>query len=169
MVMARRSETGAVLGVLQDLWALAHALQARSKWMHRSHGITGPRRLVLRIVDAHPGCTHGEVARQLHLAPGTVTKLVDGLEGLGLLRRTGDRRDRRRVLLKLTPRGERVAALRTGTVEEAVRAAVKAARTRDLASARTFIAELTQRLLRRSPLPAARGGNAPRPIARGGA
>lgn len=138
-----------MLAVLQDLWALAHALQARSKWMHRTRGITGPRRLVVRIVDQHPDCTHGEVARQLHLAPGTVTQLVDGLEAMGMLQRVIDPGDRRRVLLRLTYRGKKVAALRTGTIEEAVRAAVDAAPSRDVLAARSFVAELTRRLLLR--------------------
>ena len=41
---------GPTLDFLRLLWELDHALQRRSKRMARALGLTGPQRLVLRIV-----------------------------------------------------------------------------------------------------------------------
>lgn len=139
------------LAILRDLWALSHALEARSKWMHRRHGITGPQRLVLKAIGRRRTCSPGEVARELHLDPATVTRLVAGLGVLGLVRRAGDRSDRRRVLLGLTRRGRRIVSRRSGTVEEAVRGALEVAGAQDVAAVRAFIGLLTRRLLPERP------------------
>ncbi|MDE1821942.1 MAG: MarR family transcriptional regulator [Euryarchaeota archaeon] len=42
-------------------------------------------------------------------SPSTATGLLDGLESGGLIRRTHDEKDRRQVLVSLTPAGRRVA------------------------------------------------------------
>jgi DNA-binding MarR family transcriptional regulator len=89
--MKRSEATHDVLDVMQALWALAHALEARSKRMHRDIGITGPQRLLLRVVGQSPGCGPGAAARRLSLDPGTVTRLAAGLEKRKLLLREVDR------------------------------------------------------------------------------
>ena len=62
------------------LWAVDHGLQTRSKRMAVGLGITGPQRLVLRIVGRFPGISAGQLSRILHLDPSTLT---------GILRRHG--------------------------------------------------------------------------------
>jgi DNA-binding MarR family transcriptional regulator len=49
-----------------------------------------------------------DVAALLDVTPSTVTSVVDGLVGRGLVHRGTDSRDRRRVVLKLTEEGGRV-------------------------------------------------------------
>ncbi|PRY11473.1 MarR family winged helix-turn-helix transcriptional regulator [Kineococcus rhizosphaerae] len=69
-------------------------------------GITPAQGRVLRVVgrcDTPPRM--GAVAERLHIAPRSLTDLVDPLEAAGLLRRTTDPDNRRSVLLDLTPRG----------------------------------------------------------------
>ena len=78
--MKRLDAASDVLDVMQVLWALAHALEARSKRMQRDLGVTGPQRLLLRVVGQSPGCGPGEAARRLSLNPGTVSRLAAGLE-----------------------------------------------------------------------------------------
>ena len=46
--IARR--LGRVLEFMRVLWAVDHALQSTSKWMEVRLGVTGPQRLVIRIV-----------------------------------------------------------------------------------------------------------------------
>src|SRR5512136_186807 len=121
--MARKSSPDTIL-VLRDLWALAHALEARSKKMQRSIGITAPQRLVLRMIGSSPGCSPGEVARYLHLHPGTVSRHVSSLIRAGLVRRTSDGDDARRQQLVLARRGAALGRNMRGTVEEAVRSAL---------------------------------------------
>jgi len=141
-----------VLEILQALWALAHALEARSKWMQRHLGVTGPRRLLLRVIGAAPGCTPGAAARRLSLNPGTVSRLAAGLERSRLLRAEPDRSDGRQRRLFLTPGGELLNRRQRGTVEAAVREALATATPGEAALARKFIFRLTESLAESGPI-----------------
>jgi MarR family transcriptional regulator, organic hydroperoxide resistance regulator len=88
--------------------------------MERVLRLTGPQRLVLRIVSSNPGIGAGELARALHLHPSTLTGVLRRLERQHLLRRHRDLGDARRALLTITPTGMALVARHTGTVEEAV-------------------------------------------------
>lgn len=110
-------ELGGVLEFLRTLWELDHALQTASKEMLRKHGVTGPQRLVLRIVGRFPQLSPGALAAILHLHPSTLTGIVKRLERRGLLTRRKDPRDRRRVFLGLTPEGRRFDVDPSHTVE----------------------------------------------------
>lgn len=87
-------------------------------------GITPAQGRVLRVVgrcDTPPRM--GAVAERLHIAPRSLTDLVDPLEHAGLLRRETDPDNRRSVLLELTPRGSAVLqALHRRSRESAARA-----------------------------------------------
>src|SRR5574341_1052114 len=137
-----------VLGLLQDLWALDHALQALSRRMLALRGVTGPQRLLLRVIGEHAGCSPGEAARFLRLHPATVTRLATRLTVAGLIRRHADLEDARRVRLELTARGKRIEALRRGTVETAVQEVLRASPPDRVRQARTLLAALTARLSR---------------------
>jgi MarR family transcriptional regulator, organic hydroperoxide resistance regulator len=117
----REPPLGAVLDFMRLLWAVDHALQSASKRMEASFGLTGPQRLVVRIVGRFPGTPAGRVAQILHVHPSTLTGILKRLEARGVLQRKPDPRDARRALLMLTSKGRRLDSLRTGTVEQAVR------------------------------------------------
>src|SRR5882724_902944 len=112
---------GAVLDFMRVLWGLDHALQSASKRMESAFGMTGPQRLVVRIVGRFPGIAAGRVAQILHVHPSTLTGILKRLEARGLLQRRADPRDARRALFILTPRGRKLDIVRTGIVERAVR------------------------------------------------
>src|SRR5919108_172742 len=112
---------GAVLDFMRLLWAVDHALQSASKRMEAAYGITGPQRLVVRIVGRFPGIAAGRVAEILHVHPSTLTGILKRLEARGILQRRSDPRDARRALFGLTSKGKKIDTLRTGTVEQAVR------------------------------------------------
>ena len=118
-------ELGSVLDFMRALWALDHALQSASKRMETTFQVTGPQRLVIRIVGRFPAISAGEVSAILHLHPSTLTGILKRLEARGLVVRRADPRDGRRALLELTVRGRGIDALRTGTVEAAVRRALR--------------------------------------------
>jgi trehalose 6-phosphate phosphatase len=122
--MKRESATPRAIDVMQGIWALAHALEARSKWMQAKFGITGPQRLLLRVLDEAPGATPGTVARQMWLDPGTVSRILKGLERLRLVERRRDPADGRRFQLELTPLGRSLNSLKVGTVEAGIRRAL---------------------------------------------
>jgi DNA-binding MarR family transcriptional regulator len=116
---------GEVIDFLRLIWRLDHALQRASKLMQASLGVTGPQRLVIRIVGRFPGLTAGQLAEILHVHPSTLTGVLKRLERRGVLARRRDPRDQRRALLGLTAQGRRLESESKGTVEAAVRAALE--------------------------------------------
>jgi DNA-binding MarR family transcriptional regulator len=105
---------------MQVLWALAHGLESTSKRMHAVLGVTGPQRLVLRIVGHHGRISAGELAQVLHIHPSSLTGMLRRLEQAELLRRESDPFDRRRALFELTRKGMRLNVQRTGTIEAVI-------------------------------------------------
>jgi DNA-binding MarR family transcriptional regulator len=88
--------------------------------MERTLGITGPQRLVIRLLGRFPGLTLARVAGLLEVHPSTASVVVKRLEGRGLVHRRADTRDRRRAYLGLTEAGRRLDTETEGTVEAAV-------------------------------------------------
>jgi trehalose 6-phosphate phosphatase len=140
---------GSVLGFMKELWALEQGLNKRSKAMLDRRGVTGPQRLVVRMVGRLGPISPARLARVLHLHPSSVTRLVRKLEARGLIRRTPHPTYRGRLLIELGPRGGRVEQPGAGTVESAVKAALSSARAEDVTAARRVIAMITKRLVGR--------------------
>jgi DNA-binding MarR family transcriptional regulator len=115
--------------------------------MLRRHRVSDPQRLLVRVVGRLGPISPARLARVLHIHPSSVTRLIRRLETRGVIRRTLDPAHRGRLLLELGPGGGRVERLRGGTVESAVRAALNAARSQDIAAARRVIALVTGRLI----------------------
>src|SRR3954469_22948255 len=70
---------GDVLEFMRVLWALDHALQSASKSMAARLGVTGPQRLVVRMVGRYPDISAGALARLLHVLPSTLTGVLQRL------------------------------------------------------------------------------------------
>lgn len=109
---------------MRVLLGLGHALEARSKRMQSTIGLTASQRLVVRIVGRYPGISAGELAQIMEVHASTLTGVLQRLEERSIVVRRGDPSDRRRALLQLSEEGGRIDALRTGTVEAAVRRAI---------------------------------------------
>jgi DNA-binding MarR family transcriptional regulator len=161
-----------VLQFMQVLWAVVHGLQSTSKRMTTAFGVTGPQRLVLRVLGLFPGMSAGDLAAVLHVHPSTLTGVLQRLLAQGWLLRVEDPRDRRRAVLRLTARGARVNAIDTGTVESAIADALAAVSDRDRAATMRVLERLAAALKRPEPqagrassraLPAARRARARRP------
>ncbi len=116
----RGPQLGEVLDFMRLLWAVDHGLQSTSKRMESTLGITGPQRLVLRLVGRFPGITAGMLAQILHVHPSTLTGVLKRLEKRGLLERKSDPLDGRKALFALTDVGRDLDNPSTGTVEAAV-------------------------------------------------
>lgn len=135
------------LAFMQQLWALVHALERRSKRMARHIGVTGPQRLVLRVLGLTPRTSAGDLAAVLHIHPSTLTGILERLVAQQLVVRTTDPRDGRRAVLQLTARGSRVNALRQGTAEDAVGQALKGVSEKECQAVRRVVQRITARLL----------------------
>lgn len=132
---------------LQTVWALDHRLQSHSKRMKARTGVTGPQRLVLRILATRPKISPSELARFLFFHKSTVTVILRSLERGKLVRRRPNTEDRRAIVLELTPAGKRIAEQRSGTVEAAVRTALSRMPKRDVETARRVLDELALALV----------------------
>lgn len=143
---AREPALGPVLDFMGALWRLDHALQSASKRMEARHGITGPQRLVVRIVGRYPGISAGGVSDILHVHPSTLTGILKRLTERGIIARRPDPEDARRALLRLTPRGRALDALRNGTVESATRRALARLDARTVRAVRQLSSALAEEL-----------------------
>lgn len=135
-----------VLQFMQLFWAVSHGLERRSKRMSSDVGVTGPQRLVLRVVGLSPGLSAGDLAAILHIHPSTLTGVLQRLIQQGLLDRVDDPRDRRRAVLRLTKKGAGTNAVRTGTVESAIADALNGVSAADRAAARRVLKRLANSL-----------------------
>ena len=106
------------------LWAVAHGLESTSKRMGTELGVTGPQRLVLRLIGHYSRLSPGDLAELLHVHPSSLTGVLGRLERSKLLERRRDPSDGRRAILRLTAKGRTLNARRAGTVEESVRRAL---------------------------------------------
>lgn len=145
---ARTPLAGETLQFMQRLWDLVHALDVRSKRMARELGVTGPQRLVIRVLGQSPDMTASDIAGTLGMHPSTLTGILRRLESQGMIGRRTDEDDRRRLRFRLTSRGTKIDRERKGTVEAAVRRAL--ARSEDATVANTvhLLATLTEELSR---------------------
>jgi DNA-binding MarR family transcriptional regulator len=131
---------------MQGVWALVHALDVRSKRMSRVLGVTGPQRLVVRLLGSNPGATAGEIATILEVHPSTLSGVLARLESRKMIMRKVDSTDRRRSRFQLTAAGKKVDRERRGTVEESIMRALAQVGSESAAACvevmRTLVAEL---------------------------
>lgn len=137
---------GGPVEFLRLVWAVDHALQSASKRMARSLGVTGPQRLVIRIVGFRPGVSPGELAGILHLHPSTLTGVLKRLTARRAIAGRPDPRDRRRIRLRLTAKGRELDRVRHGTVEAGVRRALAGVREREIQTAAKVLRYLADAL-----------------------
>lgn len=123
---------GRALGFMRLLWAVAHGLESTSKHMLATLGVTGPQRLVLRLLGHYGSMSAGELARTLHIHPSSLTGMLRRLEAAELLERRSHPSDGRKAVLTLTAKGRRLNAKNSGTVEAAVERALRSVSNTDL-------------------------------------
>lgn len=74
-----------------------------------SYGLSTKDHIVLRYIqdgERHPG----GLSRRLSMPPASVSRVLERLEGKGLIQRSVDAADHRRFVLTITPQGERTVA-----------------------------------------------------------
>jgi DNA-binding MarR family transcriptional regulator len=142
---AQRS-LGEVLSFMQLLWAVTHGLESTSKRMLSTVGVTGPQRLVLRLIGQYDELSPGEVAEILHVHPSSLTGMLRRLEHGGLIRRRRHSEDGRRAVLTLTSRGRTLSDSQTGTVESKVRSTLRKVSPAKAAAARDVLKALAKQL-----------------------
>jgi DNA-binding MarR family transcriptional regulator len=93
----------------------------------------------LDVIDQRPGLTAGDLASAVGLSPGAVTTALDRLEQRGLVRRTRDSKDRRRVTVEMTDEAKRKAWEAYGPLGEMGAPIIEAMSDTDLATLIRFL------------------------------
>jgi DNA-binding MarR family transcriptional regulator len=108
----RRGLTGLNgLRTCMELLSTARAIDRDCAIRLGSHGLSEGRFVLLFLLRDRPdGLAPHVLADRAGVTRGTITGLLDGLERDGLVRRTADPEDRRRVRVMLTTSGEAVTA-----------------------------------------------------------
>lgn len=94
--------------VVLTLRRVNRAINMRSRFLARQHGLTGPQLLVLKEVAWRSVLPVTAIARAVHLSQATVTGILDRLQRRSLVDRRRGGQDRRQSLIRLTPAGEEV-------------------------------------------------------------
>ena len=144
---------GETLEFMRLLWAIDHGLQRRSKRMAKTLGLTGPQRVVVRMLGRHPGISAGQLAQGLHLHPSTLTGILRRLERRGWLTRRRHPRDGRRAVLELSLAGRRLDVEVPGTIEATMKAALGRLPTASIEAARAVLRALAAELEPSPPTP----------------
>lgn len=144
---AEASPLGDVLDFMRLLWAVNHGLEATSKQLESKTGITGPQRLVIRLVGKYPGISAGRLAEILHLHPSTLTGVLRRLEARGLIERKADPADARRALFSLTQKGKDADVTRASTVETTLKKALRKLARKDLVAAQAVLETIAESLV----------------------
>ena len=84
----QEASLGRVLDFMRLMWGVNHGLTRMSKRMQRTLGVTGPQRLVVRIVGQRPGISAGVLAEVLQVHPSTLTGILRRLKARGAIERT---------------------------------------------------------------------------------
>ncbi len=92
--------------ILIALRRVIRAIDQHSRNLIQSHGLTGPQALLLTEIVRSRVLTGSELAKRVSLSQATVTDVVKRLEGRGLLERSRDTSDKRKMILRATVQGE---------------------------------------------------------------
>jgi DNA-binding MarR family transcriptional regulator len=97
--------------VLICLRRIMQAISLHSRSLVKQVGLTGPQLIFLKAVaNSAEAIPAGEVAKAISLSQATVTGILERMVRRGLVSRQRSERDKRRVLIRITPEGEEILA-----------------------------------------------------------
>ena len=125
--------------------AVAKRLRAAAMEAFAAYDVTPAQVRALRVVAGQDGGVRAsELARQLRIAPRSVTEVVDALEAKGLVARQADAEDRRRNVLELTEDGHTALARAVRASDEAERQLLAELDDDESAQLRTLLTRLAR-------------------------
>ena len=137
---------GEVLDFMRLVWAVDTGLKSLSGEVESIFGMSGPQRLVLRVLAKYAPLSAGELSEMLEMTRTTVNAHLRFLEEAGCLQRGTDPEDRRRTLISLTKRGAKLSEAYASTVEAAVRRVLSKVTGRTIDSAKLVLSTLAEEL-----------------------
>jgi DNA-binding MarR family transcriptional regulator len=109
--------------VVDAILYAAHRIRTAADARLRELGLSLPAYKLMRALE-HSDQSMRRVSEILHVSPRTVTDMIDGMEGRGLVARGPHPADRRVTLLSLTPDGRALLAASAALADESHRAAI---------------------------------------------
>jgi len=113
-------------GLPESIARLRRAIRRAARAADPANTLTVAQLELMSCLAEHPGARPGELARQLRLAPNTVTTLINALIPRDLISRTPAEDDRRAVAISLTDAGGAALGAWQATNAEILAAAVMA-------------------------------------------
>ena len=98
----------AISGIMQSLRRIFKAIQDYSQEVSQKFGITGPQLWALKTLSTNGSLPLGQLSKLMYLHPSTITGVVDRLEKKGYVARDRVHKDRRVVMVQLTPEGKKI-------------------------------------------------------------
>lgn len=90
-----------------ELRLSVHRLTRRLRQQTPTDGLTLTQLSALAVIWREGPLTAGDLAAKEQVRPPSITRVLTGLEALGLVQRTENPRDGRQVLVRITPEGDR--------------------------------------------------------------
>ena len=94
--------------LLIGLRKITQAIDLHSKRLLKNVGITSPQLVILQEIAACGSLTTAELVKAVSLTQGTVTAIIMRLEKNDLVSRRRSGKDRRRIHISITKKGERL-------------------------------------------------------------
>jgi DNA-binding MarR family transcriptional regulator len=113
-------ETAPPMGAVTSIMRVHQILTARLNALLKRWGLTYPRyeALMLLYLSRNGSLPLGKIGERLQVHPTSITNTIDGLERLGLARRTPHDQDRRTTLASITAEGRKVAEEATSLLND---------------------------------------------------
>ncbi|MBL0715823.1 MAG: MarR family transcriptional regulator [Desulfosarcina sp.] len=90
--------------MLVSLRKITRAISLHSRDLSKRYGLTGPQLVILNEISSHESLSVTQLARSISLSQATVTDILNRLAKKGFVERTRDDKDRRRVIIRITPK-----------------------------------------------------------------
>lgn len=88
--------------MLVSMRKITQAISQHSRDLSKRYGMTGPQLVILNEIANRQPLSVTELARSISLSQATVTDILNRLHKKGLIERTRDDMDRRRVMIRIT-------------------------------------------------------------------
>ncbi|WP_425051954.1 MarR family winged helix-turn-helix transcriptional regulator [Psychromarinibacter sp. S121] len=148
------------LQICFPLYAASNLVTRTYRGVLEPLGLTYPQYLVLLVLwEADSPQSVGSLGERLHLDSGTLTPLLKRMESAGLVRRSRDPKDERRVLVALTDEGRALKAKAARVPETLFDAFGMSAE--DIEALRDQLQDVVRRLSKRD-VPAKPGDSGPK-------
>src|SRR5215472_6721324 len=132
--------------LVSELFQLAREMRNAIDHELQPHGVTAQQAALVLVTHLQEGCGVSHLAETLGTDAAGITRLVDRLEAKGVLQRGDSPIDRRLVLVKVTPGGERLTPDLKAAFERAHERLLEGIEPADIQQLHTLVAGLRETL-----------------------